>query len=66
MELPLSLAGATVATELAGPGAHAVDASVRLTYDHTLSALLLGIGLTAGLIAFAWPKLSGSRDQRAG
>ena len=62
-EFPLSLAGGAVAIGLAGPGAYSVDASIGLTYDATLAAVLLGIGLIAGLVAFAWPQLSGSRDQ---
>jgi len=65
LEFPLSLAGGVVAIGLAGPGAYSVDASIGLTYDATTAAILLGIGLIAGLIAFAWPQVSGSRNQPA-
>src|SRR5262249_53533693 len=65
-EFPLSLAGGAVAIGLAGPGAYSFDASIGLTYDATLAAVLLELGLIAGLIAFAWPQVSGSRNQPAG
>jgi putative oxidoreductase len=60
IEFPLLLGIGTAAVGLGGPSAVSLDAALGISLDPAARVVLLGLGLVAGLIALAIPRL-GSR-----
>ena len=63
-EFPLVLGLGAVAVGIGGPSAMSVDAALGLSVDPVVRGVLLGLGLVAGLVALAIPRL-GSSDHAA-
>ncbi len=57
IEFPLLLGIGAAAIALAGPGGVTADAALGLAVDPVTSGLLLVVGLVAGLVALAIPRL---------
>jgi putative oxidoreductase len=60
-EFPLTLASAVTAIVLVGPGAWAIDAATGFQLDPAVRIGLVAIGLVAGVIALAIPRIQAAR-----
>ncbi len=60
-EYPLVLGAVAVAVLATGPGSVSLDAALKLSWSDTVRLVLLVLGIVAGLIAVAVPRLQ-SRD----
>ena len=58
IEFPLLLGVGAAAVGLGGPGAVSVDAALGLGLDPAVTGLVLGLGILAGLVALAIPRLT--------
>jgi putative oxidoreductase len=64
-EFPLVLAAAVVAVGLVGAGAISVDSVARLAWSDTVRIALVVIGLAAGLVSYAVPRVLAREETAA-
>jgi putative oxidoreductase len=58
IEFPLLLGVGAAAVGLGGPSAVSVDGALGVSLDSTVTAVVLGLGILAGLVALAIPRLT--------
>jgi putative oxidoreductase len=64
-EFPLSLLAAVLAVAIAGPGAYSADAAFSLLFSDTFRLALIVLGIIAGAVALAVPRLTSAGDTPA-
>jgi putative oxidoreductase len=65
-EFPLALAAGFLAIELAGPGRLSIDAALGLGLPGNLRLALAALGIAAGFLVLAVPRISRGRPPKAG
>ena len=65
-EYPLAILATVVAIAGTGPGSYSLDSALHLAYSDSLRIALLVIGVIAGLVALAVPRVSSQQAQPSG